>query len=377
MKPKEIVIISGKGGTGKTTFVGAFGALLRNKVIADCDVDAPDLWILLSPSLKMKRVFKGQKKAKILEDRCTSCGECMKVCRFFAVKLNRNYFIDEIACEGCGFCIEVCPEKAIEEVENIAGEYFVSTTQEGPFVHARLFSAEENTGKLVMFVRNEAKGIAATQNIPLVLIDGPAGTGCPVISSITGTDAVIVIAEPTISGVHDAERIIELAQYFNLKIYGIINKYDISFSKAQEIKGLFKQKNVVYLGRVCFDYEFLHALRKRKNIIEWGKGKGVFQVLNIWERFYLYEVTPREIALEKFFSLSKQPKDKVEIIIAEEFNKEDLKRILLHGIIPVRTKIADQKSKELFLEKRFDNFEFFDAEEERWKKKEEFLHPLE
>ncbi len=368
MKPKEIVIISGKGGTGKTTITGAFASLFRNKVIADCDVDAPDLWILLSPSVLEKRVFKGQNKFKILQDRCILCGECKEVCRFNAVKIADGvYSIYEHNCDGCGFCYEVCPADAVKEVESVAGEYYISTTEKGYFVHAKLFAAEENTGKLVMFVRNEAKGIAHRYNIPLVLIDGPPGTGCPVISSITGTDAVVVVTEPTVSGLHDLKRIIELTVHFNIKPYVVVNKYNLSITKTEEIEEYLKNNKITYLGRIEFDDEFTKALRHNKDIVTWGKGKGLLDLINVWQRLCLYEIVLSEV-------VEKKEGKGADVVFAESFDTEEVLNLLLDGKIPVR--IKEKNNVEKFMDKDFECFDFFDIKEKKWKDGTEFLNPF-
>ncbi|GAI05092.1 unnamed protein product, partial [marine sediment metagenome] len=218
---KQIVVISGKGGTGKSVIAGSFASLAKNKVMADCDVDAADLHLLLHPTVKETHEFSGGKTAFIDERRCTECGKCQEVCRFEAID---NYVVDPISCEGCGVCFHICPEKAIKMVDDLSGKWFVSETKYGPFVHAKLGIAEENSGKLVTLVRQNAKLIAEKEKRDFVIIDGPPGIGCPVIASLSGVDIALIVTEPTLSGIHDLERIVGVAHHFGIKGVVCINK---------------------------------------------------------------------------------------------------------------------------------------------------------
>jgi len=223
MKMKQLVVISGKGGTGKTVITAAFAALAKNKVMADCDVDAADLHILLMPEIIERHDFSGGRTAIIDKTKCNNCGTCISQCRFEAIS-EETFTVDPISCEGCGVCFRVCPKGAISMENNKSGEWFISSTPYGPFVHARLGIAEENSGKLVAVVRQNAKLIAGKEKRDLIIIDGPPGIGCPVISSISGTDAVLVVTEPTLSGVHDMKRVLELAGHFRTKsLLSLIN----------------------------------------------------------------------------------------------------------------------------------------------------------
>ena len=211
---RELVILSGKGGTGKTSVTAAFASLARNMVLCDADVDAADLHLILSPDFKKTMEFKGGHEAVINPDLCTQCGRCIEVCRFGAVK--DSFEIDPIDCEGCGVCVDLCPEKAIDFPEIVCGEWYISDTRFGPMVHARLGIAQENSGKLVSLIRGEAKKLAAKNNLDLILTDGPPGIGCPVIASIGQATAVLIVAEPTVSGLHDMERVGQLSKHFNI-----------------------------------------------------------------------------------------------------------------------------------------------------------------
>ncbi|NWF52770.1 MAG: 4Fe-4S binding protein, partial [Nitrospirae bacterium] len=208
---KQIVVISGKGGTGKTILTASFASLAKNKVMADCDVDAADLHLLLQPEIKERHEFRSGVTATIDKELCQGCGECISVCRFNAI--SEDFTVDPISCEGCTICSYVCPAGAIKLEENISGEWFVSETKYGPFVHAKLGIAEENSGKLVSVVRQKAKEIAEKENLDYVIIDGPPGIGCPVIASLANVDLAMIVTEPTLSGIHDMERVAQVSKH--------------------------------------------------------------------------------------------------------------------------------------------------------------------
>jgi len=242
---KQIVVISGKGGTGKSIIAGSFASLAKNKVMADCDVDAADLYLLLHPDVKETHKFSGGKTAFIDERRCTECGKCQEICRFEAIA---NYLIDPISCEGCGVCSHICPEKAIKMVDNLSGKWFVSETKYGPFVHAKLGIAGENSGKLVTQARQNAKLIAEKEKRDFVIIDGPPGIGCPVIASLSGVDIALIVTEPTLSGIHDLERIVGVAHHFGIKGVVCINKYDLNLIITQKIEEYCRNNNIELVG---------------------------------------------------------------------------------------------------------------------------------
>ena len=209
---KELIVISGKGGTGKTSLMAAFASLAENKVLCDADVDAADLHLIMAPEVRERRDFQSGNTAVIDQDKCTECGQCLDLCRWNAI--SNDFEVNAIACEGCGVCVYFCPEKAIDFPENTCGEWFVSDTRFGPMVHARLGIAEENSGKLVTLVRQQAGKLAEAKNLDLILTDGPPGVGCPVIASVGGATAVLIVTEPTVSGVHDMQRVAQLAAHF-------------------------------------------------------------------------------------------------------------------------------------------------------------------
>ncbi len=280
---RELVILSGKGGTGKTSVTAAFASLARNMILCDADVDAADLHLILNPDFKKTMEFKGGHEAVINPDLCTQCGRCIEVCRFGAVK--DTFEIDPIDCEGCGVCVDLCPEKAIDFPETVCGEWYISDTRFGPMVHARLGIAQENSGKLVSLIRGEAKKIAAKNNLDLILTDGPPGIGCPVIASIGQATAVLIVAEPTVSGLHDMERVGQLSKHFNIPAMVCINKYDLNLDQTQKIEELAQKADIEVVGRIPFDPTFTEAMIEAKTIFEYNHtSQAGKEVRQIWDR---------------------------------------------------------------------------------------------
>ena len=292
---KEIVIISGKGGTGKTSLTAAFAALSRNAVFADCDVDAADLHLILRPEVVEERAFKSGNEARIQPELCSGCGICSSVCRFGALRKKCDalgriaYTVEPFACEGCGLCVRLCPEQAILFPERTCGTLFISSTRFGPLVHARLTAAAENSGKLVSLVRKEAKRVAEEEGRAFVLIDGPPGIGCPVIASVTGADRVLVVAEPTLSGEHDLLRVMELTRHFGIRTLVCINKADINEDAAARIEKLASERGAGILGRIPYDEEVTAAQVRGLTLGEHGKGKTLARVRAVWERLIQHE----------------------------------------------------------------------------------------
>jgi MinD superfamily P-loop ATPase len=288
---KEIVVISGKGGTGKTSIVASFAALAHNAVLADCDVDAADLHLIMDPEVKETHDFVGGKRARIIADKCAGCGKCREVCNFDAVSLDgsangvveRTYTIDPIACEGCGVCVRFCPVDAIEFKHTVNGQWFISDTRFGPMVHAKLGIAEGNSGKLVSLIRKEAKGIANEQNSSFLIVDGSPGIGCPVIASISGADLVLAVTEPTISARHDLDRVVELTAHFAVPTAICINKFDINTEMAAEIEKTAYQKGLKVLGKIPYDVAVTKAQILAKSIIEYSSNGLKRQVESLWQ----------------------------------------------------------------------------------------------
>lgn len=264
---REVIVVSGKGGTGKTSVVGALASLMTNRVAADCDVDAANLHMILNPVILEEKEFIGGKKATIDPSRCTSCGTCRDVCRFQAI--SEDYVVDHRQCEGCGACYFLCPAGAIDFPSSVAGScYICQDKYSNPYVYAELLPGEENSGKLVAMVRNEARAVAEKSGIPLIVIDGPPGIGCPVISSVTGTHVAVVVTEPTISGLHDLERIIDLAQFFKCKIGVIINKSDVNPHYCKRIQECCTEKGVAFLGAIPYEPKITEAQIEATTILD-------------------------------------------------------------------------------------------------------------
>ncbi|MCK4564462.1 MAG: ATP-binding protein [Verrucomicrobia bacterium] len=280
---QEIAVISGKGGTGKTTVTAALLQLADQKVMADNDVDAADLHLLLTPEIYESQLYFGGSKFKIEADSCIGCGACETACHFDAITPDEEkYKIDTMACEGCSLCSIVCPVDAISRYENQTGELYLSTTEGGPMVHARLGIAEENSGKLVSQVRQHAARIATEMQYPLIIADGPPGTSCPVIASITNADRILIVTEPTVSGVHDLERVLKLCQHFDVPSSVIINKADLNPEQAQRIHKMAKKAHSRVIGEIPFDRNIHDALMAGKTIIDYGKGPSVEVLKQIW-----------------------------------------------------------------------------------------------
>lgn len=277
---KEVVVLSGKGGTGKTSIVGSFASLAKNKVLADCDVDAADLHLLLQPETQEENEFWSGQVATIDEDKCTQCGLCQELCRFNAIK---DYKIDPVSCEGCGFCSHICPADAITMTDNMAGHWFISKTRYGELVHARLGIAEENSGKLVALVRQKTRELAEKQKVDYIISDGPPGIGCPVISSLSGADLALLVTEPTLSGIHDLERVHEVCRHFGVPALICINKYDINESNADKIEDYCKKQGMGTVTRIPYDNVVTEAMIKGVPVVEYSKNGLSHEIAALWE----------------------------------------------------------------------------------------------
>ena len=278
---REIVIISGKGGTGKTTLTAAFCALAENAVFCDADVDAADLHLLLQPQVLEQHDFIGGGKAAIDPERCTVCGLCQDICRFQAIGTERK--VDPLLCEGCWVCVDLCPDKAIDFPPQRCGEWYISDTRFGPMVHARLGIAEENSGRLVHLVRKQAMQLAEQEKKQLIITDGPPGIGCPVIAAIGGATLVLAVVEPTLSGKHDMERVLDLAAHFKVPVRLIINKYDLNSRMAEDIAQVASERGVVCVGRLPFDHDFTLAMVQGQTLFDYpGAENRKKELRRIW-----------------------------------------------------------------------------------------------
>jgi MinD superfamily P-loop ATPase len=283
---KQLTVISGKGGTGKTTLVGAFAVLAENKVIADCDVDAPDLHLLLHPEVERQEEFKGLKVAVMDKSLCIECGTCVETCRFNAIVSTEDtgYAVNPARCEGCGACVYTCPQEALSLRERVSGYAFVSTTKYGPMVHAQLNIAEEASGKLVTVVRELAREIAEREDHDLILIDGAPGIGCPVIASLSGVDLALIVTEPTLSGLHDLERILDVATHFGIGSVVCINKYDLSEKNSERIAAFCQQRGVEIVGKIPYDPVVTEAMVAAMPVVEFSEGMVSKTIRDMWER---------------------------------------------------------------------------------------------
>lgn len=284
---KQILVISGKGGTGKTSFTSSLASLVDNALFADCDVDAADMHIIFEPKNIKTNEFISGRTAEIIEDKCISCGKCKNLCKFNAIKKNDNnkFEVIEHSCEGCGVCVWNCPVNAIKFDENLAGHSYVSKTRFGLLAHAKLAIGAENSGKLVSEVRTIARNLALENKNDYVIIDGPPGIGCPVIASMTGVDYVIIVTEPTLSGEHDALRVIDLANKFMIPTYLVVNKYEINSECCDKIIEKASEKGALHLGNISYDKDITYAQRNKLNVIEYSKGKASQDIKEIWNKF--------------------------------------------------------------------------------------------
>ena len=277
---KEIVVLSGKGGTGKTSIVASFASLAQTKVLADCDVDAADLHLLLKPKVKEEKEFWSGRVAFIDEEMCTECGLCQELCRFEAI---RDFKVDPVSCEGCGFCYQVCPVDAIAMKDSMSGHSFISETKYGYLCHARLGSAQENSGKLVALVRQNAKLIAERENLDYIITDGPPGIGCPVISSLSGASLALLVTEPTLSGIHDLERVIGVCRHFGVPVLVCVNKYDLNEENTYRIESYCANEGIEVTARISFDNVITKAIVQGLPVVEYSNNKVTQQIKELWQ----------------------------------------------------------------------------------------------
>jgi len=284
---KEIVVISGKGGTGKTSVTAAFSVLGGpDVVVADCDVDAADMHLLMQPDFNFSEDFYSGEIAYIDQSNCIRCGKCVEVCRFDAITVtNMQYIVDPLSCEGCGYCARICPARAIVNNERLAGKWFISNIKTGSLmVHARLGIGADNSGRLVAKVKNEAKEIALEERKDFILVDGSPGIGCPVVSSLSGANFVVLVTEPSVSGLHDLKRVYELVKKFNIKAGCIINKADINLVKCTEIEQFLKEEGIVHLADLPYDENFTKAMTQGQTIVEFDHGLLKDLLTESWEK---------------------------------------------------------------------------------------------
>lgn len=284
---KQIVIISGKGGTGKTSITASFAYLGgKDIIVADCDVDAADMHLLMEPDFKISEDFYSGELAKIDQEKCIKCGKCADVCRFDAIPIiNNQYIVDPLSCEGCGYCARVCPVIAITNENLNVGKSYISTTKvDNILVHAKLGIGADNSGKLVAKVKNDAKKISDDNNKDYIIVDGSPGVGCPVVSSLSGADFVVLVTEPSISGLHDLKRVYKLVKKFKIKAGCIINKSDINQNVTEKIQEFLKEENIAHISNLPYNENFTKAMTLGKTIVEYDKNELGKIVTNSWEK---------------------------------------------------------------------------------------------
>lgn len=280
---QELVIISGKGGTGKTSLTAAFAFLSANSALCDADVDAADLHLLLAPENTACHEFQGGGQAVIQPDKCSMCGTCRDMCQWDAI--DASFTVDPVACEGCGVCVWFCPEKAIEFPVKTCGQWFLADTRFGPLVHAHLGIAEENSGKLVTLVRQEVKKLAQRKERDLILTDGPPGVGCPVIASLGGATGLIIVTEPTVSGLHDLERVVQLAEHFKVPSVICINKSDLNGELTWQIESFAKETGLPVVGKIPFEPDFISAMVRGQTVLEYSPASPAADKIDtIWQK---------------------------------------------------------------------------------------------
>ena len=277
---KQLLVISGKGGTGKTTLVSSFASLAEEKVLSDCDVDAADLHLVLNPRVNQKEEFSGAKEAVKDDSKCSECGYCYEHCRFDAI--DENFEIDHFRCEGCGVCAYVCPEGAIEMEDVLSGYSMESTTDFGSMVHGELKAGEETSGKLVSELKGKAQKIAEAEGKELIIIDGSPGMGCPVIASLADVDLALIVTEPTASGLSDLKRVKELSDHFDVETEIVINKYDLNLDKVREIEEFAEKNDIRMAGKIPYDSSVTRAMVEGKNLVEYSDGEVSRIIKDIW-----------------------------------------------------------------------------------------------
>ena len=294
---REIVILSGKGGTGKTSLTAAFAHLASGHIICDLDVDAPDLHLILQPQKQTVEHFVSGHEAVIRPEACDRCGQCITACRYDAIQGDDPPAVNSLKCEGCKLCVALCPAQAIDFEPNHCGDWYRSTTRFGPMVHAQLFPAEENSGRLVAQLRQQARALAEAKGLELILSDGPPGIGCPVISALSGADCAVIVTEPTVSGRHDLERVLKLCRHFKVPAGVIINKCDLNQDQAERIEAYCREHDLRLIGKMPHDMGFTEAMIRRLTVTEFSPNGVCEAIETAWSN--ILELTPPKATIER------------------------------------------------------------------------------
>lgn len=282
---REIVVISGKGGTGKTSISLALATLAQPVMVVDCDVDAADMHLILDPTVQESHEFFGLPLSKIDPERCVKCGACQRICRFDTIRrLRGSYWIDPLSCERCGVCVHRCPRGAITTEKTVSGHWYRSHTRMGPMVHAHLEPGAENSGMLVTLIRREAKRLAESGGMETIIVDGPPGIGCPVIASLSGASMAVVVTEPTAAGVHDLQRVVEVAARFKVPVAVIINKVDLNPEQVEKVEQFAQSHGMPILGRIPYDWCMTQAQLAGRSVPEYSEGPLTQVLSQIWKR---------------------------------------------------------------------------------------------
>jgi len=296
---REILVLSGKGGTGKTTLTAAFAHLASGHIICDLDVDAPDLHLILQPEIQSTQPFISGHEAIIRPDDCERCGACLAACRYDAIHDDDPPVVNSLKCEGCKLCVALCPAEAIDFTPNHCGDWYRSQSRFGPMVHAQLFPAEENSGRLVALLRQQSRTMAESRGLDIILSDGPPGIGCPVISALSGTDLAVIVTEPTVSGRHDLERVLELCGHFKIPAGVIINKYDLNREEVEKIERFCQKKALRLIGKLPYDRLFTEAMVKGLAVTELAPHGIGAAVAAVWESIANWTVPPPSLEQAK------------------------------------------------------------------------------
>ena len=287
----ELVVASGKGGTGKTSLTGALAEVVGPAVLVDCDVDAADLHLVIPHEVQEEHDFSSSYRAVINSNGCNACGVCMESCRFGAImqtddpdlQFGVRFSVNPPACEGCNLCVHLCPTQTIHLEKVISGQWYQSECVNGPFFHARLGIAQSNSGRLVSLLRQQAKEVACKNGLDTVIVDGPPGIGCPAIASLTGSSYLLIVTEPSLSAIHDMERLADLANHFEIPVGICLNKFDISNEISEKVERFAADRHLTLHARIPYDQSFTKAQLQGRSYVSCASAEGVGMIRKLWQ----------------------------------------------------------------------------------------------